>query len=206
MRSILTLMAAVAIAFIVVIWFGFWIHTNTNAIPDEIFGVVAYIGIFAIALFLGCWMLGISPWSGWTAKQMFGPRQRAQPQPREVPVRHYSAAEMAYLMDRNATATCAHLQPIERAMRLAGITVYMQEDSDSIIKALCLINEDELRRLFQLPPSITYRERCEPEDFGIPRADITCGYCLKADRARCKIAVYHPQEYQIKKQWFPSPP
>src|SRR5580704_16582456 len=83
MRSILILMAAVAVAFVVVIWFRFWIHTKTNAIPDNVFGAVAYVAIFGIALFLGCWMLGISPWSGWMVAEMYGPR-RVQRRPKVV--------------------------------------------------------------------------------------------------------------------------
>lgn len=35
----------------------------------------------------------------------------------------WSGEQTAYYEDRNLTATCAHLQPIERAMRLAGIEI-----------------------------------------------------------------------------------
>jgi hypothetical protein len=208
-RSILVVMAAVAIAFAVVIWFGFWIHTKTNAIPDNVFGAVAYVGIFAIAFFLTCLALKISPWSGWTVQEMFGPKAVKQ-----RPVVSYpkspSTAQIAYLLNPEATATCEHLQPIERAMRAAGIEVRLLEASahGPIVRATCRVNDGELRSVFQLPPSVYYREGEEPDrgQFGTPRADIFCGYCLKTDRARCDIWVMHPRECVDGTPWFPTAP
>jgi hypothetical protein len=209
MRSLLVAMASVAIAFAVVIWFGFWIHTKTNSIPDNVFAPLAFIAIFGIAFFLTCGLLRISPWSGWTAREMFGPR-RVQWKPKAASPRQLSAAQIAYLANRNAIATCAHLEPIERAMRIAGIDVQLQEFGEyaPIIKAACRVNEEELRRVFQLPPSVYYEERFEPDrdEVGHPRADIVCGYCLKSDRRRCDLAVLHPDEWRADPRWFPVPP
>jgi hypothetical protein len=202
-------MAAVAIAFAGVIWFGFWIHRKTDAIPDNVFGAVAYVAIFAIAFFLTCLALRISPWSGWTLPEMFGPRF-VKKGPMAVHPKSPSAAQIAYLLNPEATATCEHLQPIERAMRAAGIDVRLLGISEfmPIIKAACRINEGELRGVFQLPPSVYYREGFMPEkyEFDNPRADITCGYCLKTDRTRCDILVMHPRECNNGTPWFPARP
>jgi hypothetical protein len=209
MRPLLVTMAAVAIAFAAVIWFGFWIHTKTDSIPDNVFAPIAYIAIFGIALLLTCWMLGISPRSGWTVQEMFNP-PKVRRRPQVAKVRPPSAAQMAYLRNRNATVTCAHLEPLERAMRTSGIEVRLLENGASapIIKAACRINEGELRRVFQLPPSVSYREGYEPDrgESGNPRADIICGYCQKTDRARCDILVLHPDEWRADTPWFPAPP
>jgi hypothetical protein len=202
MRSLLVAMAAVAIAFTVVIWFGFWIHARTNSIPDNVFGPIAYVAIFGIALLLTCWMLGISPLSGWSVKEMFGPRRSRGVQS--------SAAQAAYAANRNATATCAHLRGIEGAMRMAGVDVRLRPVSqyDPIIKAACRINEAELRRVFQLHSSVYYQEGYEPErnEFDGPHADIICGHCLKSDRARCHILVLHPDQCRADTPWFPAAP
>jgi hypothetical protein len=200
MRSILVVMAAVAIGFAVAIWFGFWIHTKATAIPDNVFGVAAYVAIFVIALLLTCAGLRISPFSGWTVREMFGPQQgkRIYVRPAE---RAPARGQAAYLADPNGTATCTHLQPIERAMRAAGVEVRLLEVSAyaPVIAARCRIDEDELRRVFQLPPSVYYREADDP------RADIVCGYCVKTDRTRADILVLHPRECSGDARWFPGP-
>lgn len=199
MRSLLVTMAAVAIAFAAVIWFGFWIHARTDSIPDNIFGPVAYIAIFTIALLLTCWMLGISPLSGWSVKEMFGPRRAWGVQS--------PAAQAAYAANRNATATCVHLRPIESAMRMAGVDVRLRPVSryDPIIKASCRINEAGLRRVFQLHPSVYYEEGYEAErsDFDGPHANIICGHCRKSDRSRSNIVVLHPDQCSADTPWFP---
>src|SRR5262245_58276086 len=103
-------------------------------------------------------------------------RRKTTPQPNRVRIQ--SAAQVAYHNDRNATAACVHLQPIERAMRMAGIDVRLLEMSEyqPIIMADSRINEAELKRVFALPAFIQYQEQYQPErsEWDNPRADIMC--------------------------------
>jgi len=205
-RSLLVLMAAVAIGFGVVIWFGFWIHEKTNAIPDNIFGAAAYVAIFGIAFFLTCLALKISPFSGWTVREMFGPKA-AKGRVNVAGGKRSPAERTAYFENPKATVTCAHLQPIERAMRKAGVEVRLGNSEYSpIIKAACRIREAELTRVFQLPPAVHYRQGYSPEryEFDNPWADIICGYCEKSDRVRCQISVLHPDQCREDTPWFPG--
>jgi hypothetical protein len=126
------------------------------------------------------------------------------------PTRPGSAAQIAYLGNLNATASCIHLQPVEHAMRVAGISVRLLEVSPHapIVTAICRINEAALRRAFALPESIYYKEGYEPErtPHDHPRADLICLTCIESDRERCDILVLHPDECRPDTRWFPSPP
>jgi hypothetical protein len=100
---------------------------------------------------------------GWTLfRRPFFCRKIAS---RPNPVIIQSPAQIAYRNDRNATAACIHLQPIEHAMRIAGVDVRLLEQSQyqPIVMADCRINEAELQRVFTLPASVQYWERYQPE-------------------------------------------
>lgn len=208
MRTELAGMVAVATAFAVVLGFGFWIHQRTHAIPDDLFGLIAALAIAAISGVIICLMLGISPGKHFARKiRGFGKRKYAAPVER---VHRESAQQIAYHENQDTTATCAHLQPIEHAMRKAGVDVrlFARSDYGATVNAACRINEAELRRVFALPASVYYREIYQPErsPWDNPRADIICAECLKTDRSRCDILVLHPDECREETRWFPAPP
>jgi hypothetical protein len=117
---------------------------------------------------------------------------------------------LAYAADVNKTAACVHLQPIERAMRLAGLDVRLLEISPyaPVVEAHCRVNVVELQRVFALPASIYYQEGYQPERSlrDNPRADIICGDCLRTDRAHSDILVLHPDQCREDTPWFPAPP
>jgi len=187
---------AVAIAFAVVLLAGFWIQPKS--------GVILGLAIPVIAITIFCLILGISP-------RKYLRRFRFRAAPVREPVRHGpSPAQIAYSENRNATATCIHLQPIERAMRMAGLDVQLLEISPHAptVKATCRINEPAFQRMFAPPAWIYYSEGYQPErsEHDNPRADITCGECLRSDRARSDILVLHPDESRENTPWFPSPP
>jgi hypothetical protein len=212
MRTLLAGMVAVATAFAVVLGLGFWIHERTQAIPDSLFGLIAALAIAAIAGVIFCLMQGISPWKDLARKiDRIGARLvNRKPTAHVEHVERRSAAQIAYSENRTRTAACAHLQPIEYAMRMAGLDVSLLERSvyHPVVKAACRINEAELKRVFALPAWVYYKEGYEPERsaWDNPRAGIICAECLKSDRSRCDILVLHPSECREDTPWFPAPP
>jgi hypothetical protein len=203
---------AVATAFTVVLGLGFWLRPQVPSISDDTFGLIAGIAIPVLSGAIFCAILRISP-----AKPALRALDRLlyriqHPAPKALPpgVDRRSPAQIAYALDRNATASCPHLEPIERAMRLSGIDVQRLEISPHapIVKANCRINLAALTQIFALPPSIYYKEGYQPErhEFDNPRADLICRECLTAARERCDILVLHPDECRPDTPWFPSPP
>jgi hypothetical protein len=206
-------MIAVAAAFTVVLPLGFWLRPRVPSISDNTFGLIAGIAIPVLAIALFCAILRISPWkptlSALDQILFFRFARRATPPPAPR-VHKPSPAQLAYASDCNLTASCRHLEPIERAMRLAGIHVQLLEGSPyaPVVQATCRINLAALTQVFAIPPSIVYKEGYQPErsEFDNPRADIICRECLTSDRARCDILVLHPDEWLPDTPWFPSAP
>ena len=198
-------MIAVAAAFVVVLPAAFWIHERTPGISDDLFGTMVAISIAAISGLLVCLMLGMSPWKG-VARRLR--TSRAAPVIRDERAEaERLAAQRAYAADTNATAACVHLQPIEHAMRLAGVEVRLCGISEygPIVKAACRIDDAELRRMFELPEWVAYREAYSPErsPWDNPHAYILCARCFETDRSRCNLSVLHPSECREDTPWFP---
>jgi hypothetical protein len=212
LRVVWASLIAVATAFTVVLGLGFWLRPQVPSISDDTFGLIAGIAIPALSGAIFCAILRISPWKPATrAFDRFLYRlQNPPPKPLPPGVDRRSPAQIAYALDRNLTASCSHLEPIEHAMRLAGIDVQLLDVSiyAPIVKANCRINLPALTQLLSLSPSIYYKEGYQPErhEFDNPRADITCRECLISDRERCDILVLHPDECRPDTPWFPSPP
>jgi hypothetical protein len=218
MARTLAVMAAVMVAFAVVLGFGFWFHQKPAGVSDEVFGVAAGLALVAISFVLVRLLTVLSPWDWRGGGPMFGPwltRRKgkltlAERSARQVAyVEERKARQAAYLRDPTATATCPHLQPVERAMRLAGIDMRLLELSElgPVIQARCRVNELELRRIFGLPASIKYVEGYEPDRgmYGNARADLVCGDCVETDRGRCDLLVLHPEQCVETTPWFPAP-
>jgi hypothetical protein len=202
LKNILAAMGAVAVAFAVVLGFGFWVHERDVVISDSTFGLLAGLAIAGAALGIYGWVTGIR---FWPLKQ--SARVRPMPAVPYVP-RVLTEAERAYPLNPTMTVSCTHLAPIEKAMRLAGIEVQYQAENiyRPIVQARCRVNVAELKRVFALTDNIFYKEGYEPERYEIenPRADLFCLECLKADRARSTIRVLHPDECTPDTVWFPA--
>ena len=158
---------------------------------------MAYVAIFGIALLLTCAALRISPFSGWTVRRCSG---RSKGNGFMCGRRRGLLREGRRNIWRiRMLRRLARLQPMERAMRAAGVEVRLLEVSANapVIAARCRVNEASLRQVFQLPPSVYYKEADDP------RADLVCGYCVKTDRARADILVLHPRE-SGGARWFPG--
>ncbi len=201
MHTMLAAMASVAAAFAIVLGVAFTVHGKIPAVPDGLFGLAAALAIPAIAGLIFCVLAGISPWK-------YASRAIARIDAARIEWR--SAAQIADDENRDTLAACVHLQPIERAMRMAGLDVRLLGISEwgPGVKAACRINQAELIRVFALPASIYYREGYQPErsQWDNPRADIFCAECLKTDRSRCDILVLHPDECGADTPWFSAPP
>jgi hypothetical protein len=202
MRNLLAVMIGVATAFFVVIGLGFVIHERTDAIPDGLFGLLAAVAIVVIAGSIFTSMTGVSLIPRISFRNRFTPVIDNASQP--------SAAKIAYDAGGPANATCIHLQPIERAMRQAGSTMELNDywAAWPEVEVNCRINETELRRVFSLPATVSYRESYQPErsEFDNPRGDIICSECANLVPKPCTLRVKHPDESSAATVWFPSAP
>jgi hypothetical protein len=100
----------------------------------------------------------------------------------------WSDAHIAYYETPDRTATCPHLQSIERAMRSAGIEVRLYWESEVLAK--CRIDSTVLERVFPLAPPVRYAEfyHAERAPHDIPTAFLIC------DEHKSLIHVLHPEE------------
>jgi hypothetical protein len=201
MRNLLAAMVAVAAAFFIVIGLGFVIHERVGTIPAGLFGAVAAVAIVGIAGVIFSLMTGVR-WPRIRFERKFTPAIAHVSQP--------SSAKIAYNAGGPANATCIHLQPIERAMRQAGLKMKLNDywAAWPEVEVDCRINEAELRRVFSLPATVSYQERYQPErsEFDNPRGDIICSECANVAPKPCTLRVLHPDESSATTAWFPSRP
>lgn len=110
----------------------------------------------------------------------------------------WSDEQIAYDLDRTKTATCEHLQAIERAVRQAHIGVRLV--GGPRVEASCTIDRDALHRAFALASSVDYHE---PQQYDRsvedpPGALIWCSACNSA------ITAIHPSLAPSGTHVFPS--
>lgn len=111
----------------------------------------------------------------------------------------WSDEQIAYHEHPNRTATCPHLQPVERAIRQAGIVPKLLKPL--AVRADCCIRNAELRRYFTLPESVRYEEGYSPERYyqDNPWARLTCYACGST------IDLVHSEWPRPTTTWFPLP-
>jgi hypothetical protein len=119
----------------------------------------------------------------------------------------WSDDQIAYNEDREATASCPHLRPIEHAIRQAGIptrlvTAPWKAGSTlySKVRADCRIHVPELERRFTLSESFGYSEGYAPEHYQYdnPWAGLTCREC------KSSMELVHPEWPGPHSRWFPE--
>lgn len=111
----------------------------------------------------------------------------------------WTDAQIDYDLDPSATVTCAHLKPIERAIRAAGIRVKRWAGAD--VGADCTIDQAALKRRFAPPVCVRYEEP-PPYDRATedsPVALLRCASC------RSSIIAWHPSTAEPGSKPFPSP-
>jgi hypothetical protein len=99
----------------------------------------------------------------------------------------WSNEQIDYDRDPRATVTCAHLRPIEQAMRGDGVVVRL--NYTQAVHGRCRIDAAALERTGLLRLPVTYREYYETERYGdhYPLASIAC-----AEHRAAVIRVEHP--------------
>jgi membrane protein implicated in regulation of membrane protease activity len=109
----------------------------------------------------------------------------------------WSDAQIAYNEDSGMTVTCAHLQMIERDLRLTGIK--MKRASSIIVSAQCRIDQVALEHRYHLTPPAHYSEfyQGDRSSTDFPTAMITCGDCHSS------ISVLHPDQARVETPVFP---
>lgn len=85
--------------------------------------------------------------------------------------------QIAYEEDSSITGSCVHLQPVERAMRIAGIKTHLIQPLQ--IRAECSVNMDKLKTELTIASSVEYRQGFMPERHpeDNPWADLYCHVC-----------------------------
>jgi WD40 repeat protein len=200
-KGVLLALASVAAAFITVLGAGFLLsRQHVRVAPmNYAFGVIAALAIGALALTIAS-LLGVPIGK----RSLLARRSPIAPQIDRAPATSVSqlseAAKAAYANNPELTMTCPHLQPLERAMRAAGIAVV--PTYRSVVRAACRIHRRALQRTFPLGETVIYREFFEAERHieDIPIARVQCTPCLSW------IEVLHPYESNRQTQWFPTAP
>jgi transposase InsO family protein len=204
-------MAVVGAGFFLVLKVGFLIHHEPAPAPFDSNGLTAAA---AVALFAGALVTGQAAirWSGKAVKRAEMRRDARANAALRAEARRKRAAELAadplraryaplvergedwtdekiaYNEDADATTTCGHLQPIERAMRRAGISVRMTNIKN--VSAQCRIDDAALKRAFGPPPVVRYAEFFQdgPGARDFPAAFLIC------DEHHSIIHTRHPFE------------
>ena len=108
---------------------------------------------------------------------------------------------IAYDMAPERVVTCAHLQPLERAMRKAGVRVQLQNGVHE--GAHCLIDLDALGRVHGAGAAAMYEERHEIDRSVLdPKSALFwCDACQGS-----RLIVLHPEQAAPDTPWFPARP
>lgn len=112
----------------------------------------------------------------------------------------WSDEQIDYAENPAAVATCEHLRPIERAMRIAGIDVRLNLGPK--VSAIARIDHDSFREQFLLPEVVKYSE---PPAHGRGFEDVREAL-IACEQHRSAIDVVHPQEAKPSTPWFPRRP
>lgn len=206
MPPFLAAITAVAASFAIVLSAAFRIHTMVAPVSDNLFGAATACSLVLLSFALYFLFVRRGP----HAPNLFQFFRRT---PRQAPIPRASYPhpdQLAYAADPRATVTCPHLQPVERALRAAGIDVRMSYPGPytPAITAYCRIHEPTIRQAFSLPASVYYREIYQPERAhnDNPRADLICQQCQETNRPGSDIIFLHPDEWRDDTPWFPTTP
>jgi hypothetical protein len=134
----------------------------------------------------------------WIERMKLDPRRRRYAEMIETGDSFWSPDRVEYDLDAEATTCCAHLAPIESAMRHAGINVRLS--MPGTVDAACAIDSARLSREFNLTDSVKYEELVvydrSLED--PPQARLTCSAC------NSRIWVVHPSQADVHTAVFPA--
>ncbi|HWS27015.1 MAG TPA: hypothetical protein VN259_10655 [Xanthomonadales bacterium] len=201
--ALLLMVAGVGAGFVVVIRLGFWMHDQQA--PRElsdglVAGAAALLVYLLIAAIWQFWPrkpvarpgIVLPPAAATTAPIGKTPFETANPSPRPRPLPPRPP------VDPRTLASCAHLAPIEQAMRAEGIE--MRVSRRLYVSANCRISQPELLDEFGADIAAIYDERHEIDrSYLDPKtAFFHCQPC------RSTLMVVHPDEAGERTPWFPS--
>lgn len=208
-RGVLLMAGGILSGFWVMLGVGFWLDDRyeTPAVVSAFFPVALVVLIVALSTAARyVWthrdefvprfspVGSISLWPSrdlarrrkWIASMAADPRLRRYAEMIEAGDYFWTPERVAYDLDPKATATCAHLAPVESAMRAAGIEVRMS--SVNHVYATCVIEAEAFAKKFALPAHASYGEMQTfdrgGEEFS---AVVACEAC------RSTIWVQHPR-------------
>lgn len=123
----------------------------------------------------------------WIASMAADPRRRRYADLIAAGDSFWTPERVEYDLDPHATTTCAHLRPVESAMREEGVEVRLSWPRT--VSATCLVDQVALGKRFVLPEGTGYRE-LQTFDRGGEElsALVTCDACNSS------IWVVHPRD------------
>ena len=180
LRGILIAMAAVGSAFVIMLGTGFRVTNDpTNPIGDGLYyaAIIVFAAVIVGAIRSGWFSNAMSSLRGGRLgpidrmridadqRERDAERQRRLDKLTADPLRRkyaelikrgevWTDEQIEYDLDPTKVATCEHLQPIERAMREAGITVRLENGLR--VEANCRVDPGALYSRFSLPPVVQY--------------------------------------------------
>lgn len=184
---------AVAAAFLLVLPAAFKVHAWIPGTPDTLFAAGVSFALFFLSFVFYFAILGRAP----QLPRMTQHRSA-------LTGARITAEQAAYEADPTLTATCPHLQPLERALRQSPSAVRRLYPSPSrpVIHADCRFNEPAARAAFALPAWVTYQTGYMPER----AANDNPWALLQCTRCGSSISVLHPDEWRPDTPWFPTAP
>jgi hypothetical protein len=208
-RGVLLMAAGVLAGFWVMLGVGFWLDERYEAPASvsALFPVALVVLIVALAAaaryvwshpnefvprFSSIGRLSLWPSKdmarrrSWIASMAADPRRRRYAEMIEAGDSFWTPERVQYDLDPRATATCAHLSPVESAMRAAGVEVRMSGANS--VYAKCIVDGEAFARQFVLSEGKGYQELQSFDRGGEElSALVTCDSC------RSYIWVLHPK-------------
>ena len=109
---------------------------------------------------------------------------------------HWSDEQIAYDLDPTRLVTCAHIQPIERAMRDAGILV--RPHYGGLVNAACCVDGARLQSQFDIQPPVWFSDHIQGD-----RPYDPDGAAIMCRGHSSGIWLVHPDEAKAGTPWFP---
>ena len=109
---------------------------------------------------------------------------------------HWSDEQIPYDLDPTRLVTCAHIQPIERAMRDAGILV--RPHYSGLVNAACCVDGARLQSQFDIQPPVWFSDHIQGD-----RPYDPDGAAIMCREHGSGIWLVHPDEAKAGTPWFP---
>ena len=221
-RGLLLMAGGVLSSFWVIMGIGFWLDDRYEAPAIVIVLFPVALVVLIVALVAGVRYVwthrdeftprfspigSLSLWPSqdmarrrkWIASMAADPRRRRYAEMLEAGDSFWTPERVEYDLDPHATATCAHLRPVESAMRAEGLEVRLSWGNT--VHAKCIVDAAALGRRFVLPEGTGYREL---QTFDRGGEDLSA--LIACDGCNSSIWVLHPKVAAAGTAVFPREP